>query len=277
MKLFIFGVLWVGFFLSSLAQAQAVNSVLCDHSLKAATPLAQTALDNMSSLGYIHHALEQVQKEAGSQGLLFCTSSVALNKNIYQYFQYLIQVDAYPQGPSKAYYRFFFLFQNASIQAFHNVGNQPWVGLETLRTNQTLQDMISQAQFHQVTLKTFSRDPLVLAQQSQNFRQDEVDMTSLAAMPLVNLSDKQTFLVTWLTKGSDDPYVGEVMTKGVLITLHQQTVEMAENISPQGDLLIPLENQQEELQGRVGPSSQWTDELLGMAKMPAKKPVVELF
>jgi len=265
-------ILFIGVFLSLAVQAQTVNSVLCDHNLKASSPLVQTALDNISSFGYIHHALEQVQKEAGAKGVLFCTSSLALDKDIYQYFQYLIQVDAYPQGSNKISYSFRFLFQNASIQAFHNVGGQPWAGLDTARTDQLLQDVINQSQWHAVTLKTPTRDPLLIAQQSQNFQKDPVDMSSLAAMPLPGNQGKQYYLVTWMTQGSDDPYVGQVMNKGVLISMDHQDIEMAENISPQGDVLIPLENQQEELETQVGPSAQWLEKILSLARVPVKNP-----
>jgi hypothetical protein len=251
--------------LSVSAVAQTVPSVICDRNLKATSPLFQNALTNVYSFSYIHHALEQVQTAAGPEGAVFCTSSVVLSKNIYQYFQHLIQIDVYPKGAPQPTYRFRLLFQNASVQAFHNVGGQPWVGLDTALVDQTVAAMVTPAQYHPFTAAPGEQDPVKIARQSASFLKDgaNINPDSVGAIPLAG--DKKLYLVTWLTRSSDDPFAGFVMTRGVLVSFAaDQSIQLAENIFP-GDLLITLENQRDDLESKVGPSSQWMDRLLAFA------------
>lgn len=251
--------------LSFAVKAPADTTVLCSHSLRAASPLFQNALDNIYSFNYVRHALMQAQHEQNSEQTLFCTSSLALSKNIYQYFEHLIQVDVYPKGSSKPTYSFHFLFQNASVQAFHNVGGQPWVGLKTAHVNQALKNLVDQAQFARLDLIAGKKTPFEVASQSRSFQHDgeSIDKSSLSAMRILQSDDKIVYLVTWLTKSPENPFAGEVLTRGVLVSFSKdQQVQIAENIYPKGDLLIPLERQREELLLEAGPSSQWVEKLL---------------
>jgi hypothetical protein len=264
-KLFLIGLI----FLSVPVGAQIKSSVICDHRLKASSPLFQNALDNIYSFAYIHHALERIKNEAGTKEVLFCTSSIALSKNIYQYFKYLIQIDVYLQGSNVAAYKFRFLFQNASIQAFHNVGGQPWAGLDTSRTDQTLREFTNLAEYHPFIGTTSGlTNPIEIARKSQSFQRDgqNIDLSTLSAIPIPGNQDKQFYLVTWLTKSPENPYAGQVLTRGVLISIGpDQSIGIAENNFPGGDLLIPLEVHLEELVSQVGPSTHWVEKLLKIA------------
>ena len=75
--------------------ANADSSVVCDHSLKATSPLFQNALNNLYSFEYIHHAMESILQAAGPQDVVFCTSSIAVDKNIYQYLEHIVSIDVY--------------------------------------------------------------------------------------------------------------------------------------------------------------------------------------
>ena len=244
MKLFL---IFSALFVLSSAHAQTDSSVICGPGLKASTPLFQNALDNLYSFGYVHHALEQVQQEEGPD-VVFCTSSIALRKNIYMYFQHLIQIDVYPKNITAPTHRFRFLFQNASVQAFHNVGGQPWAGIGSAFADQTLKNLVDQAQWTSLPTLVGVENSKDIARLTSTFQKDaeKVDNDSFSAIPVSNGNGKQIFLATWLTKSGDNPFSSPIYTRGVLVAIAtDKSVEVAENIFPEGDLLIPLENQLE--------------------------------
>ena len=244
----------------------ADSSIVCDRSLKSSSALFQNALDNIYSFHYVHHAIENIRQTAAPQEVTFCTSSVALNKNIYQYLKHLILIDAFVGNDKTPKYTLRLLFQNASIQAFHNVGGQPWAGLDPVQTQNAFNSLIAGASaWKAIQLPVNTYSALEVATLSATFKKDQtqIDATSLSAIPVSRTGEKEIYLVSWLTKNFDNSYATQVYSHGVLVAFTSgQQVEIAENIFPNGDLLIPLENQLEQTTMDAGANSEWTRKLL---------------
>lgn len=255
--------------LSLSLAAHADSSVVCDHSLKATSPLFQNALNNLYSFEYIHHAMEGILQAAGPQEVMFCTSSIAVDKNIYQYLEHVVSVDVYVANSTEPQYSFRLLFQNASIQAFHNVGGQPWIGLNSQQTQQAFASLIASQHFAPLVVPAGTEQVLNIAKLTQSYQRDLaiIDAETFSAMPVAANSQGTTYLVSWLTSNSDNPFASFSMSRGVLVTVFSDKhVEVAENISVKSDVSFSLENQMDQLGSALSSKDTWTSALLEMSQ-----------
>ncbi len=209
----------------------------CDHELKSEIPIFQTALDNLYSFTYVRQNLmSELNAVPGSE---FCVSSIALGNNIYQYLHYFIEVEVRKPVPLKSRY-YHFLFQDASVQAFHNIGGQPWTGLDNKVVAKVASDLITQAHFAKVNSKGL--DILELAKSSRSFLAsvDKTDLQTLSSVQIQS-SPEKVFLVTWLSLPNENPFLYPVIPRGVLISVSPSSeVQMAEDVSPTSDFWMPL-------------------------------------
>jgi hypothetical protein len=69
-----------------------------------------------------------------------------------------------------------------------------------------------------------------------------------------------------MTKPGANPFSSPGHTRGVLVAIHaDKTIAIAENIFPEGDLLIPLSAELEKSTAKAGPNSQWAEQVLKLS------------
>ena len=257
--------------LSISLSAHAESSVVCDHSLKATSSLFQNALTNIYSFEYVHHALEQVMRNAGPQEVTFCTSSVAVDKNIYQYLEHIVAIDAYVGNNKEPQYTFRLRFQNASVQAFHNVGGQPWIGLDAKQTQGSFDSFVAAQKFTTLLTAQGMTQSADIAKLSRTYNQDStiINANTFSTMPLVSDQKSTTYLASWLTSNSANPFATPSLTKGVLVRIFNDGhVDIAENIYVKSDLLFALEDQLEKQTDNLPAKEDWIDVLIKLS-LPA--------
>ncbi len=94
---------------------------------------------------------------------------------------------------------FQFLLQDASVQAFQNVGGQPWTGLDSRQTQGTFESLISEAQFLPVTSSLQKSSLFEVAKSSKTYRLgiDQINTDTLSAIPIFTQeSSMQYYLLT---------------------------------------------------------------------------------
>ncbi len=90
-----------------------------------AQPGIMTSLTQMLGFDYIRNFLQKNFEDNDA----VCSQMIALEKDDYQYYRYLVRLDVHSQTKNQ-HYQFFFFFQDSSTQAFHNHGGKPWIGLD---------------------------------------------------------------------------------------------------------------------------------------------------
>ena|GEM_PF-3696245 len=90
-----------------------------------AQPGIMTSLTQMLGFDYIRNFLQKNFEDNDA----VCSQMIALEKDDYQYYRYLVRLDVHSQTKNQNY-QFFFFFQDSSTQAFHNHGGKPWIGLD---------------------------------------------------------------------------------------------------------------------------------------------------
>ncbi len=227
---------------STNSEAEILSPMLCGDQLKSSLPIFQTALDNLYSFSYIRSALQEESVRMPESE--YCVSSIALGGNIYQYFNYLILVEVRSKNSTDINH-FQFLFQDASVQAFHNIGGQPWAGLELTKLREVFRKLIEQAQFRPQPKSQNYQNLVEIAMNSRTFKNNskDVNLDSFSAIPLGgNGSGGFFYLVTWLTNPNSNPFLYPILSRGVLISIDAfGGIEIAENIAPFADIWLPLE------------------------------------
>lgn len=236
-------VTWIAaaLFAASPAHAQTpapVEQTVCADRPTATSPVFQTAINNLSSFQYVNHAFERLRREIAHP--TFCVSGFALSKNAYQYVRSYLQIDVRDEGGTVRE-SFRFLFQDASTQAFHNVGGQPWNGLPLAETERVFADWLKKVS--PVPFATTESDPLRVALASRTYRENaaQADASTLAVFPLPGAG--RNYLISWLGRPANNPYTAPVTPKAVMVSFDEQGgVSVAENLSLFTDVLAPLDD-----------------------------------
>lgn len=189
----------------------------CGQELRAANPLVETAVRNLTSFESVHTAFGELR--AQDRDVRFCVSGVMLSKNIYQYGRFLIAIEAInPAG--RATHRFYFLYQDASVQAIHNVGRRPYIALPRRDVDQILTE--ARAGAADLTRELPFEDVIqgVRASRTYTSAAPESDPTTMSgiAVPSEDGSARELF-VTWMTRTPANPFAGYALLKGVSVDL----------------------------------------------------------
>lgn len=208
----------------------------CAGEVTGLTPAARTALGNLLSLQDVLHALRTARAELSNPR--FCTSTIPLARNNYQYVRYLVMIDLYELGESSPRRRFRFLYQDASTQAHHNVGRQPWTGLSAASVDEVLLGVVDQLKFTEQA----SRNPLAIATTSSAFLRQgvNVDEGSLT-FTRFQVGSRIFFYAGGLTLPTQNPFAGVVRPFATLLKFEEGRWLSADGFGPSSDLLYPLE------------------------------------
>ncbi len=192
--------------------AHAEGSTLrpCQAGIAESSPLA-IAVGNVTSFGYVHHALNSaLQANAGAEA---CFEGLALSKNIYQYYEFLIRIRVQAAGTTT--HEFYLIFQDASTQAHHNVGPKPWVGLSRSAVEDVFAHALQETRFLPSDpsgnpMDQAKRTPIWNA--SKNARVENT-------LSIFTLPKTEGFLVSWMNRGeqSDNPFAAFESPKGVFL------------------------------------------------------------
>lgn len=223
---------------SSLANAKD-----CSNTLTSTNPTLDAALKNLYSFEYVLHAITQKSDEM--EQVQYCVSGLPLSQNNYLYKKFFIQIEVSDVLNPTESHTFSFLYQDASIQAYHNVGSKPWVGVSTGSVQEMFSKWLERKEFQVVSTASVKSDPLTIAKNTQVFTQyeDDIDVKTIAIFPLKTKNAKfsEIYLVSFMTKSKGNPYTYPVLTKGVLVAKTATQVYVAENISLFSDVLNPIE------------------------------------
>lgn len=193
------------------------------------------ALDDLNGFSYIRNQLTEWQ----SQGNTICATGVALEKNIYQYLRWFIQIEVRDQyGELKALVPV--LFQTASVQAHDNTGPKPWAVMPYADTKAILGQMKFQAQ---ETLDKFPQPGAAdfkAMVRSQAWAQ-AFDESSFSVTPLA----KDLYMIGWLAQvqgTGGDFFTRQYAPKVVLLHyLGNGGVEIDHSHSGYREMLAPLD------------------------------------
>lgn len=265
--------IWIGLCGVTQAQAESAPAIRahCGSSIQSSSPSADAALTTMLSLQHVRHGLSQAAATLSNP--TYCVSGLALSRNVYQYVQYYFQIDVHSGNEEKPAYQFRFLFQNASVQAYHNYQGQPWTGLPPARVDEILNGLVRSAHFTPIATSEnggASTDPLTLAKQSKTFAASRANVDdssiSILQLPAESQSGKTVHLVTWLSQPPANPYAGFSQTMGVLIAVDADgTVSLAENVFPTTSILFPMTQSLTETMASLPGRDDWASWLSQMA------------
>lgn len=199
--------------LGTLAKADPRSAwVHCGRDLDATNTVMATALRNLMSFEGVHAAIGEIENSVPQAQ--YCVSGVILSKNIYQYGKFLISIEVYDGATNRVLNRMYFLYQDASVQAIHNVGGKPYVALPRI----AVEDILQKALTESIT-KTHDISPaeslMNVVQTSETYRgsQPAPDVSSISALEVPGGG----LIITWLTQLPSNPYAGYALLKGLSI------------------------------------------------------------
>ncbi|MGE0763933.1 MAG: hypothetical protein AB7N80_11695 [Bdellovibrionales bacterium] len=250
------------------AASQAATSICPDGTEPPTSSFGKT-IRNYESFHYVRKAMKKVAEELPNSTI--CLSMVVGARSDYAYYRYYLKADVYAIGQTKPSYSFQYIFQDASIQAFHNHGGQPWYGLDSAQVDRVVQNFIETSRFEPFPHRYQGR-PVAIAKQTAVYlkSQENIDFESLSSLELKFKSAPAAtrfFIVTWLTKPNNNATQDKPMAQGVLMAVDkQQNVLISENILPYSDLFMPLEDYLKALRDNFKPKEQWPQVLLDFAR-----------
>ncbi len=262
----------------SLSQANTLSSPLqqaegevCDTYITHTLPALQDALITMESLQHILHTVDAVKAQVADP--IFCTSGLVLGRNIYQYFEVYFRIRVVSVSTGLERFDFRFVFQNASIQAYHNNTQQPWVGLSYKNADQVFAQLNDQAvflPFPGITQMSLEQIALLSTTYKQNAA--TADLSTLSSIqlniPQFVSSAPNVYLVSWMSLPSTNPFRDFARPYGILVRKYPDGhLDVAENLNLTSDLLFPLENLQLNSGSNRVPFANWSNFLLSLGSV----------
>lgn len=230
------------------------------------TTLLKTAANNVYSFGYVKSALNAALNAQPNSEI--CFTGVALNKNIYQYYKFLIQFQIRSRGTGAVYNAFNLLYQDASTQANHNFGKSPWIGLEPTELRAILEKTVADDPFVDVDTSV-GQNPIHIAQTSALYKKTSVIMAKagffLYKMP--SHSDETIYLVSWMIRTNGGDLAGFESPKGVLVKIDKNgRAQISERQWLMSGILFPLEDVVDRLASQLT-YPQYHDQLLEFSRL----------
>ncbi len=135
-----------------VAPLRAEGSRVCGLASGATLRTYQDSAESAGASGLVSAALNQVLTFPDVKALLsafpgkVCVNAVPLSKNIYQYYRLLVVFSFGEDGKDAVTPM---IFQAASVQAYENLGQKPWLGFGRDRFNRSLNELIAEASFQE--------------------------------------------------------------------------------------------------------------------------------
>ncbi|MGZ3723015.1 MAG: hypothetical protein ACXVA9_08805 [Bdellovibrionales bacterium] len=198
--------------------------------------LLSNALADLNGFSYIRNQLNAWR----SEGDTICATGIPLEKNIYQYFRWFIQIEVRSaDGKLKALVPA--LFQTASVQAHDNTGPKPWVVVPYTSAQSILANVRFVAQEKLASFPSPAdsgfRAAVSTASWARSFDNDSFSVTPLAEPDL--------YLLGWLAMvpGTGGNVFTQLFSpKTVLLRyLPDGSVEIDQSHSGYGEFLSPLD------------------------------------
>ena len=244
--------------LAANAQAQVIEE-RCESTPLSSSPSMQIAFTTLSSFHYVLHTFNEIAKEL--PGAEYCVTGMPMSRNAYQYLQYFIQIDVRSAG--RTHYRLRYLYQDASIQAYHNAHGQPWVAIAPATVDAVVEGALAKADFR--ALDSAWTTPVEMAKLTRSYAStvSEVDEKTLSVLPL----SEDSYLVAWMTRSPANPYAGVARTMAIVVKRGADgRPVVAENLSAASDLLFPLDKARIELGAEAGAKDAWAAKVLEISK-----------
>lgn len=248
-------------FVSSALAAPAAMTETCGPRVDSASPTLHLALGNVLGFGYVHHAFEKIAREFPRAE--YCVSGLPLSRNAYQYYQYYVRVDVRANEGGPLVERVRFLYQDASVQAYHNTQGQPWVALDPAAVDRVFTDFVAGAAIaSNEAVNTSTEELIASALASRTFRANasELDAPSLSVLRVT----PKVSVVSALTLPTANPFAGAVRPFGVLVGAGGTVTE---NVSLSSGLLFPLGRVLDETAKSAGPKDAWSDRLVELSRV----------
>lgn len=225
MKVVLFFIL-IAFFKASLAFSSSQRCQNLEEFLR--QPQHQqdsikTSLTQMLSFEYLRHVFTN---HFHSQDLV-CSQVLSLSKGQYQYYRYMIELLVIPVEKSQSSVRFYYYFQDASTQAFHNYVGKPWVGLEPKR-HQKFMNYLQQNLANKLDLaiqekknfveKVSSVGNLISTVEKTRFFRAHANGINRRTISVWKL-DSRNVLVTWMKSlsSSSNPFLNSEISQGLYL------------------------------------------------------------
>lgn len=240
--------------------------------LELPSPMFKSALNNLYSFFYVRHgfrsALASLKKPET------CLSMVSLSRNSYLYYQYLVRIDLFEDENLVPSFTFQFIFQDASVQAFHNVGGQPWVGLDQSSLVEISNNLIHNSKFKEsfTSLASFQENPytasLELVKNSpyfilQNSSRDDLTV-SVTKLSTSQADPIELFLVTWMSKSDRNSSSEQVQLNGTIVKYDKSKSQILilEKSDLNTQVVRPIDIVKDKIFSNFNSHTDWTQELL---------------
>jgi hypothetical protein len=200
-----------------------------------ASSLLQNALSDLNGFSYIRNQMNEWRAE----GDTLCATGIPLEKNIYQYFRWFIQIEVRSaSGELKAMVPV--LFQTASVQAHDNTGPKPWAVMPYSQVQSILGQMHFSPQETVEALPLPSSPQFASAVQKQSWAQG-FDADSFSITRLSN----DIYMIGWLAlvRGTDGNFFTQIFSPKIVLLRYQADgrVEVDPSHSGYQSVLAPLD------------------------------------
>jgi len=228
----------------SLVEGQLLNISSCIRESQSQVLL--TAVNNVIGLGYVRSAIVQAIQENGrSEDSALCYTGIALKKNIFQHYQFLISMQVKSLKRKTITHEFHLLYQDASTQANHNIGEKPWVGLSKSAVASVFAAGLSDLNWEKSQLNTESGFDFNRAlQESTNFRKNFKNgpPASLGVFRLDGMKSN-LYLATWMIATGENVFAASEIPEGFVLNFDsvQDQVLRSDLSWIQARILFPLE------------------------------------
>lgn len=153
--------------------------------------LLDTGFSNLSSFDYVSHAMKKIIKEPTTG----CIVGWPLYKNEYQYYMFFYNFSLETREGTK---NVSFLYQDASVQANHNLYQKAWTGLNFDKVRETFSNLVNVASSVVSYPTTKSLKSFVLGDfVGDGPFAEKANLNTLTLLPLKNITGTDEHLLVW--------------------------------------------------------------------------------
>lgn len=203
------------------------SEVTSENSIK--NKIFSTAVGNLMGYSYVHHAIDKAASALKHPE--YVVRGIPASINIFQYYQYYIEIDVREKGAEEAAYKFRFLYQDASAQGHNNVGHQAWTGISPMESDRAFQKLMDNLSWTPSALPSSvvtNNDAMAVAFRSRSFRtiNSQIDPRMSSVFKWIGKDGSQYSIVTVMTQGN--LYAQPGYTVSMVFRLKDGRVEVAE-------------------------------------------------
>lgn len=211
------------------APLRAQAGKVCGLASGASLRTYQDSTENSGASALVAAGMNQVLTFPDVKALLaafpgkVCVNAVPLSKNIYQYYRLLVVLTFGEDGKDAVAPM---IFQAASVQAYENVGQKPWLGFGRDRFNRSMNELLAEASF-QDGAWTFS-SPVELLPVMFPGSEDKLDPSSRSYL-LIPDADPEwtTYLVSQLRfYNTGNPFTSQYVQDAGIVQVKEREGRM---------------------------------------------------